>query len=162
MSDPAGLLVVVSFDDEAEHLGVRAHFVRDLRDMAAVRSASVEWVEWAGADALRALLDGQAMSQAFWDDCPAVWSDPGRVSGAVCFRGTRLPVDHLFANLRHGATVAEFVEWYQADPEQVDAVLALVMRSIEAARGRRAGRSWVAGIRVLILMLAGGRFFQDL
>ncbi|MGZ3598672.1 MAG: DUF433 domain-containing protein, partial [Ktedonobacterales bacterium] len=33
-------------------------------------------------------------------------------SGAWRFRGTRVPVAALFENLRDGATVAEFLEWF--------------------------------------------------
>ncbi len=70
-----------------------------------------------------------------WSECPHVWIDPARVSGAVCFKGTRLPVGHLFENLKHGATVAEFIEWYPtADPEQIPAVLQWVIDGLEAAR----------------------------
>ena len=69
-----------------------------------------------------------------WRDCPHVWIDPARMSGAVCFKGTRLPVDHLFENLKSGATVAEFVDSYEtADPEQVSAVLQWIIDGLEAA-----------------------------
>lgn len=34
------------------------------------------------------------------------------LSGAWRFRGTRVPVAALFENLRDGATVAEFLEWF--------------------------------------------------
>ena len=70
-----------------------------------------------------------------WRTCPHVWIDPGRMSGAVCFKGTRLPVVHLFENVLHGATVAEFIESYEtADPEQVSAVLQWIIDGLEAAR----------------------------
>ena len=42
----------------------------------------------------------------------AVESHPDRVSGAFVFRGTRVPVAALFENLRDGATVDEFLEWF--------------------------------------------------
>ena len=47
-----------------------------------------------------------------WASCPAVERDPGRVSGAWVFRGTRVPVAALFRNLDDGALVSEFVEWF--------------------------------------------------
>jgi uncharacterized protein (DUF433 family) len=47
-----------------------------------------------------------------WTTCGAVERQPGRVSGAWVFRGTRVPVSALFANLEGGATVAEFLEWF--------------------------------------------------
>ena len=59
-----------------------------------------------------------------WSQCPAVESVPGKLSGAWVFKGTRLPVSTLFANLGSGATVQEFVEWYPGVEEsQVVAVL---------------------------------------
>ena len=47
-----------------------------------------------------------------WGDCPAVERVPGKVSGAWLFRGTGVPVAHLFANLGSGASVEDFVEWF--------------------------------------------------
>nr|VFK23117.1 MAG: Uncharacterized conserved protein, DUF433 family [Candidatus Kentron sp. LFY] len=47
-----------------------------------------------------------------WTDCPAVERDPGRVSGALVFRGTRVPVSALFENLEDGAKLSEFVSWF--------------------------------------------------
>ena len=48
-----------------------------------------------------------------WSSCPAVESDPGRVSGAWVFRGTRVPLAALFENLEDGASVNDFIEWFQ-------------------------------------------------
>ncbi|HLJ79861.1 MAG TPA: DUF433 domain-containing protein [Ktedonobacterales bacterium] len=42
----------------------------------------------------------------------AVERSPEILSGAWRFRGTRVPVAALFENLRDGATVAEFLEWF--------------------------------------------------
>ena len=59
-----------------------------------------------------------------WNDCPAVERDPGRVSGAWVFRNTRVPLAALFENLKSGATVNEFIEWFPGVTlEQVEAVL---------------------------------------
>jgi uncharacterized protein (DUF433 family) len=44
-----------------------------------------------------------------WSTCAAVEHDPERVSGAWVFRGTRVPVAALFANLEDGVAVGEFV-----------------------------------------------------
>ena len=35
-----------------------------------------------------------------------------KVSGTLVFRGTRVPVAALFENLRDGATVDQFLEWF--------------------------------------------------
>ena len=43
-----------------------------------------------------------------WESCDALERDPEKLGGAWIFRDTRVPVPALFANLRDGATVAEF------------------------------------------------------
>jgi len=49
------------------------------------------------------------------------------MSGAFVFTGTRIPVASLFENLKAGATVDEFLEWYLgSDRNQVEAVLSSV------------------------------------
>ena len=59
-----------------------------------------------------------------WSQCPAVERNPSKVSGAWLFKGTRVPVKALFENLEGGATVGEFLEWFQGVQRgQVDAVL---------------------------------------
>ncbi len=50
---------------------------------------------------------------ANWKECDAIERHPGRVSGALVFRGTRVPVSALFENLRAGATVDEFLDWFE-------------------------------------------------
>jgi Uncharacterized conserved protein len=64
-----------------------------------------------------------------WTDCPAVERSPGKVSGALLFKGTRVPVRSLFEHLlpvaSPFATVERFLEWFPGvSREQVDAVLA--------------------------------------
>ena len=39
-----------------------------------------------------------------------VWSNPNRLGGALCFRGTRVPIDALFANLEDGVSLDEFLD----------------------------------------------------
>ena len=66
-----------------------------------------------------------------WSTCPAVESVPGKVSGNWVFTGTRLPVYALFENLESGATVEEFMEWFQpVDEWKVRAVLQHVVDSL--------------------------------
>jgi uncharacterized protein (DUF433 family) len=68
-----------------------------------------------------------------WTTCGAVERQPGRVSGAWVFRGTRVPVSALFANLEGGATVAEFLEWFPGvSREQVNGVLEHATHSLAA------------------------------
>lgn len=62
-----------------------------------------------------------------WTQCPAIESNPNRVSGAWVFRGTRVPVRALFENLEDGASVDDFLEWFPGvQRSQVDAVLEFV------------------------------------
>lgn len=50
--------------------------------------------------------------------------EPGRVSGAWVFTGTRVPVRSLFENIEGGASVDDFLEWFPGvTRQQVDAVL---------------------------------------
>lgn len=59
-----------------------------------------------------------------WETLDAVERDPDKVSGVWVFRGTRVPVAALFENLRDGATVEEFLEWFPGvKREQVEALL---------------------------------------
>ena len=38
--------------------------------------------------------------------------DPNKVSGAWVFRGTRVPVTAFFENLKDGASIDQFLEWF--------------------------------------------------
>jgi uncharacterized protein (DUF433 family) len=66
-----------------------------------------------------------------WTTCTAVERNPLKLSGAWIFRGTRVPVSALFANLEGGATVDEFMEWFPGvSREQVNLVLEHASRSL--------------------------------
>lgn len=59
-----------------------------------------------------------------WETLEAVERDPNKVSGVWVFRGTRVPVAALFENLRDGATIEEFLEWFPGvERAQVEAIL---------------------------------------
>jgi uncharacterized protein (DUF433 family) len=69
-----------------------------------------------------------------WSNCEAVERVPGKVSGAWLFKGTRVPVAALFENLEGGATVDEFLEWFQGvGREQVESVLKHAEQSLAVA-----------------------------
>ena len=54
------------------------------------------------------------------------------------FRDTRMPVATLFENLKHGATVDQFLEWYPGTTrEQVEAVVDHQIREMESPIVRR-------------------------
>jgi uncharacterized protein (DUF433 family) len=38
--------------------------------------------------------------------------DPGKVSGELVFRGTRVPAAALFENLKDGASIEQFLDWF--------------------------------------------------
>ena len=68
-----------------------------------------------------------------WSKCLAVESVPDRLSGAWVFTGTRLPVSSLFENLGSGATVQEFLEWFEGAEEwKVRTVLQHAADSLKA------------------------------
>ena len=69
-----------------------------------------------------------------WSECKSVECVPGRVSGAWVFKGSRLPVRMLFENLEAGATVDDFLSWYEGvTREQALDVLRHAERSLAPA-----------------------------
>ncbi len=69
-----------------------------------------------------------------WSHCRAVERVPGKVSGAWLFKGTRVPVATLFENLEAGATVDDFLEWFQGvTRDQIEAVLKHAEQSLAIA-----------------------------
>jgi len=72
-----------------------------------------------------------------WSKCPAVESVPGKVSGNWVFKGTRLPVYTLFENLAGGATIYDFIEWFEgAEESDLKAVLEHVAQELRARVSR--------------------------
>jgi uncharacterized protein (DUF433 family) len=51
-----------------------------------------------------------AEQKALLDDI--VWIDPGRMSGAPCFKGTRVPIQALSDHIEGNATLEEFLEGF--------------------------------------------------
>jgi len=41
-----------------------------------------------------------------------IWVDPERVSGAPCFKGTRVPVESLFTNLESGLSLEQYLDCF--------------------------------------------------
>jgi uncharacterized protein (DUF433 family) len=70
-----------------------------------------------------------------WSTCPVVERDPERVSGAWVFKGSRVPVRALFENIEEGATIEDFVNWFEGvTRDQAKAVLAHAEKSLAATR----------------------------
>lgn len=66
-----------------------------------------------------------------WDQCTVVERDPAKISGALVFANTRVPVRALFENLEDNA-IDEFVEWFPGvTRKQVEAVLEFAAASLE-------------------------------
>jgi uncharacterized protein (DUF433 family) len=54
----------------------------------------------------------------------AVDRDPAKMSGALVFYGTRVPVAALFENLKDGASIDQFLDWFPGVTRaQVEALL---------------------------------------
>ena len=69
-----------------------------------------------------------------WDTLDAVERHSDKVSGTWVFRGTRVPVAALFENLRDGATIDQFLEWFPGvSRTQVEAVLNYEVQNLTTA-----------------------------
>ena len=71
------------------------------------------------------------MATLDWSQCDAVESVPGKVSGAWVFKGTRMPVQTVFANLESGMSLDEITEVFDVTPEEIRAVLRFATQSLE-------------------------------
>ena len=71
-----------------------------------------------------------------WDHCSAVERAPAKVSGVWVFANTRVTVRALFENLKDGATIDEFIEWFPGvTRKQVEAVLEFTAASTAVVTG---------------------------
>ena len=69
-----------------------------------------------------------------WKTCPAVERDLEKVRGAWVFCGTRVPVAALFENLRDGATIEQFLDWFPGiEPWQIESVLDHETRALKVS-----------------------------
>lgn len=69
----------------------------------------------------------------------AISQDPGIMSGALCFTGTRVPVRNLFDHLEAGDSLASFHDGFpRVTREQVHVVLQASYRLLESPEARRA------------------------
>lgn len=59
---------------------------------------------------------------------------PDKVSGAWVFKGTRVPVSAFFENLKDGASIDQFLEWFPGvTRSQVEALLDYELAALEQA-----------------------------
>ena len=69
-----------------------------------------------------------------WNQCASVERERDKLSGAWVFVGTRVPVSALFENLKDGASVEQFLEWFHGvDSWKVQAVLDHEVKSLADA-----------------------------
>ena len=69
-----------------------------------------------------------------WNALEAVERESSKLGGVWVFRGTRVPVSALFENLRDGATVDQFLEWFPGvERSQVEAVLDFELERLAAS-----------------------------
>jgi uncharacterized protein (DUF433 family) len=62
-----------------------------------------------------------------------IWINPGRLSGAPCFFGTRVPVKNLFDYVESGYSLDEFLEHFEGiTREQAAGVLELARSDLLA------------------------------
>jgi len=67
-----------------------------------------------------------------WSCCAAVDRNPAKLSGAWCFRGTRVPAASFFEHIDRGSTIDEFLEWFPAvSREQAHQILVFAKSSLE-------------------------------
>ena len=70
-----------------------------------------------------------------------IWVDPERLSGAPCFKGTRVPIANLFDYLEGGDSIDDFLDAFEGvSREQVIKVLELARKNL-AFSTREAGVS---------------------
>jgi uncharacterized protein (DUF433 family) len=69
-----------------------------------------------------------------WESLDVIERNPYKVSGAWVFSGTRVPVSTLFENLRDGATIEEFLQWFPGVTRvQAEAVLNYELKTLSIA-----------------------------
>lgn len=68
---------------------------------------------------------------ANWETCDAVERDIEKFSGSWVFKNTRVPVSALFENLKDGASIEQFLEWFPGiERQQVEMVLEHEVRTL--------------------------------
>ena len=83
------------------------------------------------------MWDDEDMVMSIWETCDAVWRDRERMGGAWTFRGTRVPIEALFGNINCGATLEEFLDWYEGvERWQAETVIDLQIKRLEAVTAR--------------------------
>ena len=61
-----------------------------------------------------------------------IWQDEDRMSGAICFYGTRIPVAFLFEYLENSSTIEEFSADYRVEVDMARQVVHLAGQGLES------------------------------
>lgn len=73
------------------------------------------------------------LGEVDWSKCPGLERDPERMSGAWCFKGTRITVASVFENLASGSDVNEYVEQFpETGHERVNQILKFLAERLKA------------------------------
>ncbi len=75
-------------------------------------------------------MDKFDLVEQFWSECDAVEQVPGKVSGALVFKGTRVPVSALFNNIGH-MNITEFTSQFPVDKQQAQTVLEYISKLLD-------------------------------
>ena len=76
------------------------------------------------------------MDLSIWERCKAVERHPDRLSGDWVFVGTRVPISALFDNINDGATLEDFLAWYQGvDRSHAETVIDCQIRRLQDIAG---------------------------
>lgn len=75
-------------------------------------------------------MDKFDLVEQFWSECDAVEQVPGKLSGALVFKGTRVPVSALFNNIGH-MDVTEFTSQFPVDKQQIQTVLEYISKLLD-------------------------------
>ena len=65
----------------------------------------------------------------------AVWKDPDRMGGVLCFRDTRIPVATLFFHVEAGQLTEFYSDFPDVSPDMAAAVLEASRELLEAKYG---------------------------
>lgn len=66
-----------------------------------------------------------------WNECPGIWRDPERMSGAWCIDQGRVQLASMFTNMGSGMTVEEFIDTFGAiKHEDVTSVLRHIVEQL--------------------------------
>lgn len=68
-----------------------------------------------------------------WNTCNGIERHSGKMGGVWVFQGTRVPVYALLENLKDGASIEQFQEWFPGvEQQQIEAFLQHILHAFKA------------------------------